>query len=83
MTGKCGWEDRSDVSCPARPSAQELRESSTGRAYTLTRLALTLVGCGGLLEWRQMGYQATKLPSYQATKRSLRPHTQLTSLEVI
>ena len=47
-----GWEDRSpDVSCPARPSAQELRELSSRRAYTLTRLALTLVGCGGLLEW--------------------------------
>ena len=29
------------------------------RAYTLTRLALTLVGCGGLLEWKQT---ATKLP---------------------
>ena len=37
-----------DVSCPARPSAQELRELASRRAYTLTRLALPLVGCGGL-----------------------------------
>ena len=50
-------DDRSDVSCPARPSAQELRELSSRRACTLTRLALTLVGCGGLLEWKQ-SYQA-------------------------
>ena len=54
-------EDRSeDVSCPARP----LRRSSgswhpRGLTYTLTRVALPLVGCGGLLEWKQ-----TAGPSY-------------------
>ena len=65
MTGKGGWEDRSDVSCPARLSAQELRELSSRRAYTLTRLALALVGCGGLLEWKQTAtkLQYHKLPS--------------------
>ena len=31
MTGKGGWEDRSDVRCPARPSAQELWELSSRR----------------------------------------------------
>ena len=42
-----------DVSCPARPSAQELRELSSRRAYTLTRLALALgLGAEGhKLEW--------------------------------
>ena len=54
-------EDRSeDVSCPARPSAQELRELVSTRAYTLTRVALPLVGCGGPLERK---HAATKLPS--------------------
>ena len=38
--------------CPARPSAQELWEWLSRRAYTQARLALTVVGCGGLLEWR-------------------------------
>jgi hypothetical protein len=37
-----GWKDRSDVSRPARPLAQELWELSSRRAYTLTRLALAL-----------------------------------------
>ena len=60
MTGEGGWEDRSDVSCPARPSAQELRELSSRRACTLTRLALTVVGCGGPLESGDR-----QLPSYQ------------------
>ena len=60
-------EDRSDeVSCPARPSAQELRELASRRAYTLTRLALPLVGCGGLLSSGNK-----QLPSYQATKGAL------------
>ena len=38
-----------DVSCPAWPSAQVLSELLSRRAYTLTRLALALDGCGGLL----------------------------------
>ena len=64
MTGEGGWEDRSDVSCPARPSAQELREWLSRRAYTHTRLALTVVGRGRLLEWKQT---AAKLPSFPFT----------------
>ena len=41
-------EDRTeDVSCPAWPSAQVLSELLSRRAYTLTRLALALDGCGG------------------------------------
>ena len=61
MTGKGGWEDRSDVRCPARPSAQELWELSSRRAYTLTpALTLALVGCGGLDSSGDI-----QLPSYQ------------------
>ena len=51
------------MSYPARPLAQELWELSSRRAYTLTRLALALVGCGGLLGRvvvTHTGYQATK-----------------------
>ena len=51
-------------SYPARPSAQELRELLSTRAYTLTRVALALVGCGGPLERRgARRHAATQLPS--------------------
>ena len=46
-----------------RVAGSALSPLASRRAYTLTRLALPLVGCGVLLE-RQ--HPATKLPSYQA-----------------
>ena len=65
-------EDRSgDVSCPARPSAQELRELASRelasrRAYTPTRLALPLVlGAGGYSSGDK------QIPSNQATTAHL------------
>ena len=55
-------EDRSeDVSCPARPSAQELRELVSTRAYSLTYPS----GCTS--GWVRRASQAATY-SYQATK---------------
>ena len=76
VTGKGGWEDRSDVSCPARPSAQELRELASRRALgglTLSTDWLCLwLGAEGycLLEWA--GFKSLLIVSWQSAWRANR-----------
>jgi hypothetical protein len=53
------WHEHTTVR-PGRRRRSSGSWAST-RAYTLTRVALPLVGCGGLLEWKQTRYQKSYL----------------------